>query len=195
MRSPRDINIGVLCVMNSTPGGDWEDKHSNVMRGLSQTIMDHLEGNRIKHSLKRSTAMSLGLQRFTERGLNSPVQKSPLGSELHASGTPTQHDNEHISATQSVPLEIPKYQRKDHTSSNPFLIAATIIKEALHADNCAFFSGDSRDLHLVHSPETETQYDFSLDASYLSPGAHSSASVSDTPTATKFQPSCCQKPG
>ncbi|KAG5760569.1 hypothetical protein H9Q72_011310 [Fusarium xylarioides] len=190
IRSPRGINIGVLCVMNSTPGGDWEDKHSNVMRGLSQTIMDHLEGNRIKHSLKRSTAMSLGLQRFTERGLNSPVQKSPLGSELHASGTPTQHDNEHISATQSVPLEIPKYQRKDHTSSNPFLIAATIIKEALHADNCAFFSGDSRDLHLVHSPETETQYDFSLDASYLSPGAHSSASVSDTPTATKFQPSC-----
>ncbi|KAG5816267.1 hypothetical protein H9Q74_011217 [Fusarium xylarioides] len=190
IRSPRGINIGVLCVMNSTPGGDWEDKHSNVMRGLSQTIMDHLEGNRIKHSLKRSTAMSLGLQRFTERGLNSPVRKSPLGSELHASGTPTQHDNEHISATQSVPLEIPKYQRKDHTSSNPFLIAATIIKEALHADNCAFFSGDSRDLHLVHSPETETQYDFSLDASYLSPGAHSSASVSDTPTATKFQPSC-----
>ncbi|KAF5557310.1 peroxide stress-activated histidine kinase mak2 [Fusarium phyllophilum] len=190
IRSPRGINIGVLCVMNSTPGGDWEDKHSNVMRGLSQTIMDHLEGNRIKHSLKRSTAMSLGLQRFTERGLNSPVQKSPPGSELHASETPTQHDNEHISAIQSVSLEIPKYQRKDHTSSNPFLIAANIIKEALHADNCAFFSGDSRDLHLVHSPETETQYDFSLDASYLSPGAHSSASVSDTPTATKFQPTC-----
>ncbi|KAI1013726.1 hypothetical protein LB503_010654 [Fusarium chuoi] len=68
IRSPRGINIGVLCVMNPTPGGNWTDKHSNVMRGLSQTIMDHLEGNRIKHSLKRSTAMSLGLQRFTERG-------------------------------------------------------------------------------------------------------------------------------
>ncbi|QGI70696.1 hypothetical protein CEK27_003025 [Fusarium fujikuroi] len=110
IRSPRGINIGVLCVMNSTPGGDWTDKHANIMRGLSQTIMDHLEGNRIKHSLKRSTAMSLGLQRFTERGLNSPVQKS--------------------------------------------------------------------------------HYDFSLDASCLSPGVHSSASVSDTPTAIKFQPSC-----
>ncbi|KAF5562873.1 peroxide stress-activated histidine kinase mak2 [Fusarium napiforme] len=187
IRSPRGINIGVLCVMNSTPGGDWEDKHSNVMRGLSQTIMDHLEGNRIKHSLKRSTAMSLGLQRFTERGLNSPVQKTHFSLSLHASETPTKiADGE----SQSVPLESPKYQQKDHTSSNPFLIAATIIKEALPADNCAFFSGDSRDLHLVHSPETETQYDFSLDASCLSPGVYSSASVNDTPTATKFQPSC-----
>ncbi|SCN98482.1 related to nik-1 protein (Os-1p protein) [Fusarium fujikuroi] len=190
IRSPRGINIGVLCVMNSTPGGDWTDKHANIMRGLSQTIMDHLEGNRIKHSLKRSTAMSLGLQRFTERGLNSPVQKSHVGSEFHTRGTPTERDNGDISSTQSVPLDIPKYQRKDHTSSNPFVIAATIIKEALPADNCAFFSGDSRDLHLVHSPETDTQYDFSLDASCLSPGVHSSASVSDTPTAIKFQPSC-----
>ncbi|KAF5556600.1 peroxide stress-activated histidine kinase mak2 [Fusarium mexicanum] len=190
IRSPRGINIGVLCVMSSTPGGDWEDKHSSFMRGLSQTIMDHLEGNRIKHSLKRSTAMSLGLQRFTERGLNSTVQESHFGSELNASGTPTQHDNKNISSTQSVPSEIPKYQHKDHTSSNPFHIAATIIKEALPADNCAFFSGDSLGLHLVHSPETETQYDFSLDASCLSPGVYSSAGVDDTPTAAKFQPSC-----
>ncbi|KAF4495695.1 Peroxide stress-activated histidine kinase mak2 [Fusarium agapanthi] len=190
IRSPRSINIGVLCVMSSTPGGDWEDKHSDVMRGLSQTIMDHLEGNRIKHSLKRSTAMSLGLQRFTERGLNSTAQESHFGSELNASETPTQHDNENISSTQSLPLEIPKYQPKDHTSSNPFLIAATIIREALPADDCAFFSGDSLGLHLVHSPETETQYDFSLDASSLGPGVYSSAGVNETPTAPKFQPSC-----
>ncbi|PNP58452.1 hypothetical protein FNYG_15115 [Fusarium nygamai] len=190
IRSPRGINIGVLCVMSSTPGGDWEDRHSNVMRGLSQTIMDHLEGNRIKHSLKRSTAMSLGLQRFTERELNSPVRKSHVDSELHASEAPTQHDNGDISATPSVPVDIPKYQPKDHTSSNPFLIAATIIKEALPADNCAFFSGDSLDLHLVHSPESEAQYDFSLDTSCLSPGVCSSAGVNDTPTAAKFQPSC-----
>ncbi|KAI1036220.1 hypothetical protein LB504_011536 [Fusarium proliferatum] len=190
IRSPRGINIGVLCVMSPTPGCDWTDKHSNVMRGLSQTIMDHLEGNRIKHSLKRSTAMSLGLQRFTERGLHSPVQKSHLGSDLHASETSTQHHNGNLSSTKSVPPEIPKHQRKDPTSSNPFLIAATIIKEALPADNCAFFSGDSRDLHLVHSPETETQYDFSLNASCLSPGVYSNAIDNDTPTATKFQPSC-----
>ncbi|KAF5620829.1 peroxide stress-activated histidine kinase mak2 [Fusarium sp. NRRL 52700] len=190
IRSPRGINIGVLCVMNSKPGGDWADKHANVMRGLSQTIMDHLEGNRVKHSLKRSTAMSLGLQRFTERGLNSPVQKSHRGSKLDASETPTPHHNEDISSSQSVPTEIPTSQRKDHTSSNQFLIAATIIREALPADNCAFFSGDSRDLHLVRSPKTETQYDFSLNASCKSPGAYSNAITNDTPTATKFQPSC-----
>ncbi|KAH7148017.1 hypothetical protein DER46DRAFT_514455 [Fusarium sp. MPI-SDFR-AT-0072] len=189
IRSPRGINIGVLCVMNSTPGGVWEEKHSNVLRGLSQTIMDHLEGNRIKHSLKRSTAMSLGLQRFTERGLTprkSSLQDLHLGAEHQARGDQTQNNDGHACTT---PLEIPNYQRQEHTPSNPFLIAATIIKEALHADNCAFFRGDSRDLHLVHSPETATQYDFSLDWSCPSPRVYSSASVNGTPTA-KFQPPC-----
>ncbi|RKK33833.1 hypothetical protein BFJ66_g12115 [Fusarium oxysporum f. sp. cepae] len=189
IRSPRGINIGVLCVMNSTPGGVWEEKHSNVLRGLSQTIMDHLEGNRIKHSLKRSTAMSLGLQRFTERGLTPRKGSIPdlhLGAEYQARGDQTQNNDGH---SRTTPLEIPNYQRQEHTPSNPFLIAATIIKEALHADNCAFFRGDSQDLHLVQSPETATQYDFSLDGSCPSPRVYSSASVNETPTA-KFQPPC-----
>ncbi|KAL5590897.1 hypothetical protein FOBRF1_014454 [Fusarium oxysporum] len=184
IRSPRGINIGVLCVMNSTPGGVWEEKHSNVLRGLSQTIMDHLEGNRIKHSLKRSTAMSLGLQRFTERGLTprkGSLQDLHPGAEHQASGDQTQYND--------LPLEIPNYQSQEHTPSNPFLIAATVIKEALQADYCAFFRGDSRDLPLVHSPETATQYDFSLDGSCQTPRVYSSASINETPTA-KFQPPC-----
>jgi signal transduction histidine kinase len=192
IRSPRGINIGVLCVMNSTPGADWEEKHSNILRGLSQTIMDHLEGNRIKHSLKRSTAMSLGLQRFTERGLiprEGPVQNSHLDTDHHVSENKTQENHEKSSATRRIPLDIPNYQHQEHTTPNPFHIAATIIKEALHADNCAFFSGDSRDLHLVHSPETENQYDFSLDGSCLSPGVYSSGSINESPTA-KFQLPC-----
>ncbi|PCD23891.1 hypothetical protein AU210_015405 [Fusarium oxysporum f. sp. radicis-cucumerinum] len=186
IRSPRGINIGVLCVMNSTPGGVWEEKHSNVLRGLSQTIMDHLEGNRIKHSLKRSTAMSLGLQRFTERGLTprkGSLQDLHPGAEHQASGDQTQYNDGH------APLEILNYQSQEHTPSYPFLIAATVIKEALHTDYCAFFRGDSRDLPLVQSPETATQYDFSLDGSGPSPRVYSSANINETPTA-KFQPPC-----
>ncbi|EXK81960.1 hypothetical protein FOQG_13610 [Fusarium oxysporum f. sp. raphani 54005] len=186
IRSPRGINIGVLCVMNSTPGGVWEEKHSNVLRGLSQTIMDHLEGNRIKHSLKRSTAMSLGLQRFTERGLTprkGSLQDLHPGAKHQASGDQTQYNDGH------APLEIPNYQSQEHTPSYPFLIAATVIKEALHADYCAFFRGDSQDLPLVHSPETASQYDFSLDGSCPPPRVYSSASVNEPPTA-KFQPPC-----
>ncbi|KAL5585836.1 hypothetical protein FOVSG1_013528 [Fusarium oxysporum f. sp. vasinfectum] len=152
--------------------------------------MDHLEGNRIKHSLKRSTAMSLGLQRFTERGLlprESTIQDSNSSTKSYKSPLggcdQTQDHDVQGSATRPTPLEIPKYQRQEHTSSNPFLIAATIVKEALHADNCAFYSGDSRDLHIVHSPETENQYDFSLDGSCLSPGVCSSGSRSEGPDA------------
>ncbi|KAF9778539.1 hypothetical protein IL306_003761 [Fusarium sp. DS 682] len=187
IRSPRGINIGVLCVISSTPGADWQEKHSDILRGLSQTIVDHLEGNRIKHSLKRSTAMSLGLQRFTSRGLlpcRNAMKNSTTGAqscESHLGSENQTEADQHTpnSTTQRISLEIQKTQRCESTSTNPFSLAATIAKEAMGAENCAFFSGDSRDLHLVHSPGTENQYDFSLDASCLSPGAFSSRSESE----------------
>ncbi|KAF4338428.1 peroxide stress-activated histidine kinase mak2 [Fusarium beomiforme] len=196
IRSPRGINIGILCVINSTPGGDWQEKHSNVLRGLSQTIMDHLEGNRIKHSLKRSTAMSLGLQRFTERGLVPSNASIPNIRSASSSRSRCESGNisevpvgqacdDQSATTKSFPL----HQEQQPTSSNPFLIAATIIKETLEADNCAFFSGDSRDLHIVHLPESETQYHSSFDASCLSPGAYSSQSRSES-SDTKLQLPC-----
>ncbi|KAH6869778.1 hypothetical protein B0T10DRAFT_280152 [Thelonectria olida] len=66
IRSPRGINIGVLCVINSTPGATWNEGDSKVLRGLAQTIMDHLEGNRLRHLQKRNLQMSLGLQTFID---------------------------------------------------------------------------------------------------------------------------------
>ncbi|EWY79435.1 hypothetical protein FOYG_17415 [Fusarium oxysporum NRRL 32931] len=160
IRSPGGINIGVLSVMNSTPGFDWKDKHSKVLQGLSQTIMDHLEGDRIKHSLKRSMAMNLGLQRFSERVLIP--RSSSIKHSGRASPSDSDHKSEdlaeiesghasddHASATQSFPL----HQQQEPRPSNPFRIAAIVIKEALDVDNCAFFRGDSHDLHMVHSPE------------------------------------------
>jgi GAF domain-containing protein len=41
IRSPRGINISVLCVINSVPGANWDETHSTILRGLSKTIMGH----------------------------------------------------------------------------------------------------------------------------------------------------------
>lgn len=187
IRSPGGINIGVLSVMNSTPGFDWKDKHSKVLQGLSQTIMDHLEGDRIKHSLKRSMAMNLGLQRFSERVLIP--RSSSIKHSGRASPSDSDHKSEdlaeiesghasddHASATQSFPL----HQQQEPRPSNPFRIAAIVIKEALDVDNCAFFRGDSHDLHMVHSPETETTCDSLLDRPALNPSVYSSEGRSES---------------
>ncbi|KAM0361887.1 hypothetical protein ACHAPK_011695 [Fusarium culmorum] len=53
IRSPRGVNIGVFCVINSKPGFDWTEKDTNILRTLSQTIMDHLESNYVKKVLKQ----------------------------------------------------------------------------------------------------------------------------------------------
>lgn len=176
IRSPRGINIGVLCVINSTPGADWTEEHSNVLRGLAQTVMDHLEGNRVKNMLKRNVQMSVGLRKFSDGRLLSSktkpntVEKSERikNPELKDTAPPSENtsslDSNHTgvnshelaSATNTSRLSTLDINRHEPTPTNPFIEAADIIKEAFHVDDCVFFSGDSHDLHVMHSPETES---------------------------------------
>ncbi|KAG5665522.1 hypothetical protein KAF25_009647 [Fusarium avenaceum] len=176
IRSPRGINIGVLCVINSTPGADWNEEHSNVLRGLAQTVMDHLEGNRVKNMLKRNVQMSVGLRKFSDGRLLSSKKKpntvekseriknAELQDAAPVSETTSSLDSNHPgpnshglpSATKSSRLNTLDMIRHEPTPTNPFIEAADIIKEALDIDDCAFFSGDSQDLHVMHSPETES---------------------------------------
>ncbi|KAI1043123.1 hypothetical protein LB505_006914 [Fusarium chuoi] len=75
IRSPRGINIGVLCVMNPTPGGNWTDKHSNVMRGL-----DSPRGGCIHQSRNRISAQNF-LQAKPQH--NTTMKISPPQSLFH----------------------------------------------------------------------------------------------------------------
>ncbi|KAH7471475.1 hypothetical protein FOMA001_g13047 [Fusarium oxysporum f. sp. matthiolae] len=119
IRTPRGINIGVLCVINSTPGAEWKDEYSNVLRGLSQTIMDHLEGSLIKNTLKRSIAMGRGFQKFTNRKMlpdecissiskTNPDAHNPhnWNNNQNNSNIRQAHGNP-SSSTETTPLEIP----------------------------------------------------------------------------------------
>jgi signal transduction histidine kinase len=210
IRSPRGINIGVLCVINSTPGADWHEEHSNVLRGLAQTVMDHLEGNRVKNMLKRNVQMSVGLRKFSDGRLLSSKKKSntvekskrtenaglkdaaPRSENTNSlnSNQPGANSQELTSATKSFCLSIPDIIHDELKPTNPFIEAADVIKEALHIDDCAFFSGDSHDLHVMHSPETESGSNVSSGKS-RNPSMYSGeGSKNDGPSAQSLLP--CQ---
>lgn len=66
IRSKRGINIGVYCVIDTVPRKDWDQRSTQVMRELSQTIMDYLELRRSKHEYRRSERMTRGLGYFVD---------------------------------------------------------------------------------------------------------------------------------
>lgn len=66
IRSKRGINIGVYCVIDTAPRSDWDDRSTEIMRELSQTIMDYLELRRSKHEYRRSARMTRGLGSFVD---------------------------------------------------------------------------------------------------------------------------------
>lgn len=66
IRSKRGINIGVYCVIDTVPRQDWNDRSTQIMRELSQTIMDYLELRRSKHEYRRSERMTRGLGSFVD---------------------------------------------------------------------------------------------------------------------------------
>jgi hypothetical protein len=141
IRSPRGINIGVFCVINSKPGADWKEEDTNVLRGLSQTIMDHLEGNRVKKVLKRNVQMSIGLRNFSNGRLLSskndfkavmsaesinaePSNQEQTNAELGQS-RPTPHKP--TSTTSTIHSNIPEDHHENSTFTNPFPEAAIVI--------------------------------------------------------------------
>lgn len=66
IRSKRGINIGVYCVIDTEPRSNWDDRSTEIMRELSQTIMDYLELRRSKHEYRRSARMTRGLGSFVD---------------------------------------------------------------------------------------------------------------------------------
>ncbi|KAM0418372.1 hypothetical protein ACHAPD_004731 [Fusarium lateritium] len=163
IRSPRGINIGVFCVINSKPGFDWKEQDTNVMRSLSQTIMDHLESNYVKKVLKRNVQMSLGLRNFSTGMLLSSQSNSDSAMTIDCNNLGLSKTNETenelqkpqptlcepIFATRTLYSDSLENNHEDPPTTTPFLKAATTIAECLKIDACVFFRGDSRVLNAV----------------------------------------------
>ncbi|EXK24124.1 hypothetical protein FOMG_19137 [Fusarium oxysporum f. sp. melonis 26406] len=172
IRSPRGINIGVLCVINSVPSANWDETHSDILRGLSKTIMGHLEDSRLKNVQRRNMQMSLGLQTFIDRSFLSSTDCAdscvPMSSECsqaavldkmetdlgpkESSQPSFESDFNHTSSRANVNED---RHRKLTNYHNPFLEAATTVREVLEIDGCAFLAADSRGFHGMRSPENK----------------------------------------
>ncbi|KAL6918412.1 hypothetical protein FSST1_009907 [Fusarium sambucinum] len=169
IRSPRGINIGVFCVINSKPEFDWKEQDTNVLRSLSQTIMDHLESNYVKKVLKRNVQMSVGLRHFSTGGMLSSQSNSDstLTTDCTDLGLskPNETENdveepqptlrEPTTATRTLSSHSLENNHEEPVTTTPFLKAATTIAESLQIDACVFFRGDSRDSHVGNSSVIE----------------------------------------
>lgn len=67
IRTPRGVNIGACCVLSSTSIEDWTETATSFLRGISHAVMEHLEGNRVKHTHRRNVRVTRGLGSFLER--------------------------------------------------------------------------------------------------------------------------------
>ncbi|KAJ3464269.1 hypothetical protein MRS44_009055 [Fusarium solani] len=66
IRTDRGVNIGVLCVMDTSPGAAWNDQHSRLLQELSRAVMGHLEATSLRKPQRRTERMSRGLRDFVE---------------------------------------------------------------------------------------------------------------------------------
>lgn len=79
IRTRRDINIGVLCVLSPDPV-EWNEYKAGVMRNLSRTIMERLEAARAKVANRRGERMNRGIGSFVEgRSTITGWKPGPIG--------------------------------------------------------------------------------------------------------------------
>lgn len=123
IRTRRGINIGVFCVLKSTPCETWTDQDTRYIRDISNAIMDHLEANRTRLSHRRNERMTRGLGSFMEgkstisgwqHGPNSaafandPRLEGALDSKQQVLELQRQGENEHL-PDYEVPADSPVY--------------------------------------------------------------------------------------
>lgn len=73
IRTERGVNIGVLCVIDTSPNASWNDDHSRLLQELSRAAMGHLEATSLITPQRRTERMSRGLRDFVEN--NSPLSE------------------------------------------------------------------------------------------------------------------------
>ncbi|KAL2682876.1 hypothetical protein Neosp_007334 [[Neocosmospora] mangrovei] len=78
IRTDRGVNIGVLCVIDTSPGAAWNDQHSRLLQELSRAVMGHLEATSLRKPQRRTERMSRGLRDFVEN--NSAFSGEQLAS-------------------------------------------------------------------------------------------------------------------
>ncbi|KAJ4327662.1 hypothetical protein N0V84_001912 [Fusarium piperis] len=93
IRTERGVNIGVLCVIDTSPGAAWSDQHSQLLRELSWAAMGHLEAVSLRNPQRRTERMSRGLRDFVEN--NSPISGEQPSSTPDTIKSPGPSEEQH----------------------------------------------------------------------------------------------------
>ncbi|KAF9786524.1 hypothetical protein IL306_002275, partial [Fusarium sp. DS 682] len=89
IKTKRGINIGVYCVIDTSPLEFWEDRHTHVLRNISRTIMRHLEGERARIAYQRSTNMNRSIGCLLEQKATlSDKSSGPHTEKFQDQGAP-----------------------------------------------------------------------------------------------------------
>jgi hypothetical protein len=131
IRTRRGINIGVFCVMDSTPGKTWRDADTVRLHDISQTIMGHLETQRMKDLHRKSERMNRGMASFIE-GKPAIYDKCESGGDTNA--TLEKMDEEVTGAA-----DPDGSQPNVGSSKGIFSKAAKIICQSAEVESCFFF--------------------------------------------------------
>lgn len=66
LRTRRGIDIGVLCILDAKPRNGLDGAEMRFLRELSDTVMGHLDANRISYEQRRTERMVRGMDSFIE---------------------------------------------------------------------------------------------------------------------------------
>ncbi|KAH6651970.1 hypothetical protein BKA67DRAFT_537820 [Truncatella angustata] len=81
IRSPKGINIGVICVFGDKPRDGLDSSQTKFLRDISQTIMQHWESKATATNFTKSVRMIRGLGSFVEGKATMPEWLSDITTE------------------------------------------------------------------------------------------------------------------
>ncbi|CVL08662.1 related to nik-1 protein (Os-1p protein) [Fusarium proliferatum] len=166
IQTKRGINIGVYCVIDTSPLKSWEDRHTHVLRNISQTIMRYLEGERERISYQRSISMNKSIGALLE-------QRSTLSDQSFGPTTDVSQNRESpdvdpkayqhkVDISQQSPVkDYPTSQGRekaviDDPAKLIFTRSSHLLMEALEVEGCVFLDAATQAFGAMKSPILET---------------------------------------
>ncbi|KAM0553991.1 hypothetical protein ACHAPJ_007066 [Fusarium lateritium] len=128
LKTPKGINIGVLCVFDSQPRSGLDEPARDILRHLAQAVMGHLEERRVSERYRQADRVTRGIQRFFHgRTCKAEMRDDHLLAtepRLHTPGADTSAQSNHSTDNR---------HREDRLTST-CASAADIMRDALEVD-------------------------------------------------------------
>ncbi|KAJ4265339.1 hypothetical protein NW762_004624 [Fusarium torreyae] len=128
LKTPRGINIGVLCVFDTQPRSGLDEPAQNILQDIAKAIMTHLEERRVTERYRQADRITRGIQRFFHGRTSSADMKDErlLATEprLHTPGADSSAQSNHSTDNR---------YREDRLKST-CASAADIMRDALEVD-------------------------------------------------------------